>query len=231
METGALPTLAFVRDAALVEICRDLLQPDTAQRLLEDLPDDRAGVWIDFEGRPLLGPILDLDPSVAERGLGAQKEPTRSGFTHATRDLLSQVLRVELVDALDDRLHQLPRRRVVGVLGDRGDSDATPAQHRLEGHRMFSLAGEAGELPDQDFLEGRVGLARLIKHHAELGPVCDPPAFSLVDVLAHDDVPVSFRVVPERPELGGYREIYILAVAGDASIESSRPRMCRFVHR
>ena len=118
MEAGALPTFALVRDATFVEVGGNLLQAEPAQRFLEDLLDNRTGVWIDFQGRPLLGPIQDLDPPVAERRLGTQKEPARGGFPHSSRHLLGEILGVELVHALDDRFHQFAGRRVVGVLSD-----------------------------------------------------------------------------------------------------------------
>ena len=71
-----------------------------------------------------------------------------------------QILAVELVHALDDGLHQLARRCVVGVLGDGDDADALAPEQGFEGDCMLALACEAGELPDQNFLEGGVGNQR-----------------------------------------------------------------------
>ncbi|MXX48086.1 MAG: hypothetical protein F4W99_01665 [Chloroflexi bacterium] len=116
---------------------------------------------------------------------------------------MGQVLGVELVDRLDDRLHQLAGRGVVGVLGDRGDPNAAPAQHRLEGDGVLALAGEARELPDQDLLEGRLGLGGLVQHLAELWPVGDAARLGFVDVLAGDDVAVALGVVAQGAQLGG----------------------------
>ena len=212
VEASTLPAFAFVGDAALVEISRNFLQADAAKRLLEDLLDDRTGIWIDHQCRPLLGPILDFDPSVAERRLRAEKEPSRGGFPHSSSNLLGEVLRVELVHALDDRLHQLAGRRVVSVLGDRGNPDAATTQHRFEGDCVLPLACETGELPDQDLLERRIGQSGFIQHLAKLRAVSNSAALSLVDELAHDQVVVPFGVVPERPELGGHREVNILAI-------------------
>ena len=61
---------------------------------------------------------------------------------------------IEFVHALDDGLHQLAGGGIVGVLGDGDHPDTPPAEHGLEGDGVFPLAGEAGELPDQDFLKG-----------------------------------------------------------------------------
>jgi len=127
MQAVAPPALALVRDPALVQVGRDLLEPDTPPGFVEDLLHDRSGLGIDLQRRPLLGPVLDLDSAVAERRLGTEEEAPRSGLAHAARDFLGQVLGVELIDALDDRLHQLAGRRVVGVLGDRSDADSPPA--------------------------------------------------------------------------------------------------------
>ncbi|MCY3589388.1 MAG: hypothetical protein OXH40_11985 [Chloroflexi bacterium] len=107
------------------------------------------------------------------------------------------------------------------MLGDRSDADAAPAQHRLEGDGVLALAREAGELPDQDLLERRVWLRRLVQHLGELGPVGDPARLGFVDVLASDHIAVAPGVVAQGPELGGDREVNVLAVRGDAGIESS----------
>ncbi|MYD35720.1 MAG: hypothetical protein F4X20_01655 [Dehalococcoidia bacterium] len=69
---------------------------------------------------------------------------------------MGEVLRVELIDALDDGLHELAGRSVVGMFRDGDDTDASPTQHRLEGNGVFALPSEPRELPDEDFLEGRV---------------------------------------------------------------------------
>ena len=67
---------------------------------------------------------------------------------------------------------------------------------------MLPLAREARELPDQDFLERRVRALRLIEHLAELRSVGDSAGLGLVDVLARDDVAVTFGEVAEGAELG-----------------------------
>ena len=43
------------------------------------------------------------------------------------------------------------------MLGDGGHTDAAPAQHRLESDGVLALAGEAGELPHEDLIEGASG--------------------------------------------------------------------------
>ncbi|MYD73104.1 MAG: hypothetical protein F4Y11_02230 [Chloroflexi bacterium] len=132
---------------------------------------------------------------------------------------MGQVLGVELVDRLDDRLHQLAGRGVVGVLGDRGDADAAPPEHRLEGDGVLALAREAGELPDQDLLEGCVRLRGLVQHLGELRPVGDATRLGIVDVLAGDDVTVALGVVAQGPELRRDGEVHVLSVRGDAGVE------------
>ena len=129
---------------------------------------------------------------LAERRHGSEVEAALGRFAHASAHLLGQVLRVELVDALDDRFHQLAGRRVVSVLGDRGDPDSAPAQHRLEGDGVFAFAGEAGELPDQDLLE------RLVRHLRELRPVGDAARLGFVDVFPGQHVAIALGVVAQR---------------------------------
>ena len=125
----------------------------------------------------------------------AEEEAAGGGLAHSPDDFLGKILRVELVDALDDRLHQLARWRVVGVLRDGDDPDAAPAKHRLEGDGVLALAREAREFPHEDLLEGSVLAASRVQHLAELGPVRDTAAFRLVDVLPGDEVAVLLGVV------------------------------------
>ena len=113
----------------------------------------------------------------------------------------------------------LPVGGVVGVLGDGDDPDALAPEHGLEGDGVLALAGEPGELPDQNLPKRSVGLGSLVDHLSELGAVGDATALGLVHVLAGDDVAVLLGVVPERPELGGDGEVHVLAVAGDPGIE------------
>ena len=78
------------------------------------------------------------------------------------RHLLGKILAVELVHALDDGLKELAGGGVVGLLGDGDDADAPAPEHGLEGDGVLALSGEAGELPDQDLLEGGLRLAGLV---------------------------------------------------------------------
>ena len=105
------------------------------------------------------------------------------------------------------------------MLGDGDDADALLAEHGLEGDGVLALAGEAGELPDEDDLEGRVGPAALVDHASELGPVCDASALGLVDVLADDDEAVALSVLAESAQLCGDGEVDVLPVAGDARVD------------
>ena len=82
------------------------------------------------------------------------------------------------------------------MLGDGDDADALAPQHGLEGHGVLPLSGEARELPDQNHLERGGGLAALVDHLAELGPVGDAAALGLVHVLAGHGVAVGLGEVP-----------------------------------
>ncbi|MDE2903299.1 MAG: hypothetical protein OXP73_09730 [Chloroflexota bacterium] len=97
---------------------------------------------------------------------------------------------------------------------------------------MLALPGEAGELPDQDLLEGRVGPAGGLQHPAELGAVSDAPALGLVHVLAGDDVAVLRGIGAQRPQLGGDGQVHVLAVAGDPRVQGHRSvvRLSRHGH-
>ena len=78
---------------------------------------------IDLQGGSLLGSVLHHDPVVAEGSVAGNPEASRCGLPHPPRDLLGQILAVELVHALDDGLHELAGGCVVGVLGDGDDAD------------------------------------------------------------------------------------------------------------
>ena len=225
------PGLAGGRgDAVVVERAGDVEHALAGRGHLEDAPHDLVHGRVEHERGALLAAVLDLDSLVAVGRTAGHPEPPRCSLAHPARDLLGQVLRVELVDRLDDRLHQLAGRGVVGVLGDRGDADPAPAQHRLEGDRVFALAGEAGELPDQDLLEGRVVPGGFVQHLRELGPVGDAARLGLVDVFPGDHVAIALGIVPERPQLGGDGEVDILAIRGDAGVERSCDEIHRLVH-
>ena len=175
-----------------------------------------------FQGGPLLGPVLDHELAVAVGNAAGDPEAPGGGFAHPPVDLFGKIFRVKFIHGLDDGLHELAGGGVVGVLGDGDDADALPTEHGLEGHGVFPLAGEAAEFPDQDFLEGGVGLVGLVKHLAELWAVGDAPALGLVHVLAGDGVAVALGVVAQRPKLGGDGEVHVLAVAGDPGVECRR---------
>ena len=147
----------------------------------------------------LLRPVLDVDLPIAVGGVGGDPEAARSGFPHPPRHLLGEILAVELVHAFDDGLKELAGGGVVSLLGDGDDPDAAPPQHGLEGDGVLALSGEAGELPDEDFLERGLRLGGLVQHPLELGPVGDASALGLVHVLAGDQVAVLLGVFSESP--------------------------------
>ena len=144
-----------------------------------------------------------MDSPIAVGNVGADPETTRGCFPHPALDLLGKILRVELVHALNDRLHQLARWRVIRVLGDRGDADPATTEHRLERDRVLALAGEARELPNQNLLERSVILRRFVQHLAKLWPVCDSAALRLIDVLARHDVAIALGEIAQGAHLGG----------------------------
>ena len=224
-------TARGVGDAVVVEGAGDLGDALALLGEREHALHDGRGLGIHLEHRALLRAVLHVDAGVAVGRAAGDPEAARGGLAHPPRNLLRQVLRVELVDALDDRLHELAGRGVVGVLGDGDDADAAPAQHRLEGDGMLTLAREAAELPDEDLLEGRIVGARLVEHAPELRSVGDAPALGLVDVLAGDQVVVLLGVIAKRAELGGDGKVDVLTVAGHARVESGRCRVGSFAHR
>ena len=185
----------------------------------EDATHDSVGGRVEVQLRALLGAVLDVNPAIAIGDVGGDPEAARGRLAHTPQDLLGKILAIKLVDALDDRLHELAGGGVVGVLRDGDDPNPTSAEHRLEGDGMLALASEAGELPDEDLLEGGVVGTGGVQHLAELGPVGDAAALRLIDVFAGDEVAVLLGVVTQRPQLGGDREVDILAVAGDAGVE------------
>ena len=200
MDAGLAPELPpGAKDALVVEGLGDVHHPVAGLAHVEDALDDAGRVRVGFQGGSLLGSVRHHDPVVAEGGVAGDPEASGCGLPHPPRDLLGQILRVELVHALDDGLHELAGGGVVGVLGDGDDPDALAPEHGLEGDGVLALAGEAGELPDQNLLERSVGLGGCVEHLAELRAVGDAPALGLVHVLADDDVAVLLCMVPERP--------------------------------
>ena len=189
-----------------------------------------AGGFSSSVGR-FFGPSWTWTRLVAVGGVAGDPEASGRGLPHPPRDLLGKILAVELVHALDDGFEELAGGGVVGLLGDGDDADASPAEHGLEGDGVLPLAGEAGEFPDEDFLEGRLRLAGLVQHPLELGPVGDASALGLVHVLAGDEVAVLLGVVPERPQLGGDGQVHVLAVAGDPGVEGRRYQIESVIHQ
>ncbi len=131
------------RDALIVERAGDVEHTLAIHGHVEDAPHNVIDGRVENECGTLLGAVLHLDALVSVRRPTRHPEPARRRLAHSACDLLSQILRVELIDRLDDRFHQLAGGRVVSVLGDRGDSNPAPTQHRLERHSVFTLSGEA----------------------------------------------------------------------------------------
>ena len=148
-----------------------------------------AGGFSSSLGR-FAAPSWTVDPLVAVGCVGGHPEASRRGLPHPPDNLLGEIFRVKFVHALDDGLKELALGGVVGLLGDGDHADAPPAQHGLEGDGVLALAGESGEFPDENLLEGSLGLGGLVQHLLELGPVGDAAALGLVHVLAGDQASV-----------------------------------------
>ncbi len=223
MDRGLLPGMSIGAGVALcVESLGYVQDASALQSHLEDAFNHCGGGRVRLQLRAFLGSVLHPDLVVAVWSVGGHPEAAGRGLSHPPGDLLGQILRVELVHALDDRLHELARWGVVGVFGDGDHLDSLSPQHGLECDGVLTLSGEAGELPDQDHLEWRAGSARGVQHLSELRPVGDAAALGLVDVLTGHGVSVLAGVVPERPQLGGHRQVHVLAVAGHPCVEGRR---------
>ncbi len=107
-----------VGDALGVEGLRDV--QDALARLghREDALHNGSGRGIGFEGGSLLGPVLHHDPGIAVGRPAGDPEASGGCFPHSPPNLLGKIFRVELVNGLDDGLHELARGGVVCVLGD-----------------------------------------------------------------------------------------------------------------
>ena len=90
----------------------------------EDTLHDGGGRRIGFEGGAFLGPILHHELPVAIGYAAGDPEAARGSFPHPSHNFLRQILAVELIDALDDGLHELAGGGVVGVFGDGDHPDA-----------------------------------------------------------------------------------------------------------
>ena len=200
VDGGLEPPLSVGSGYALgVEGLGDVEGASALEGHVEDAPDHGV-VWrVQLQLGPLLGPVLDVDSFEAIGGVGGHPEASRSGLPHPPDNFLRQIFAVEFVHGLDDGLKEPAGGVVLGLLGDGDDSDSPPPQHGLEGDGVLPFPGEPGEFPDQDFLEGGLGLAGLVQHPLELGPVRYLSALGLVHVLAGDQVAVLLGVVPERP--------------------------------
>ena len=219
-----------VGDALVVQGAGDF--QDALARLghIEYPLDDGRGCRVWFQGGALLGTVLDHQPAVAVGHPAGDPEAAGGRLAHPPCNFLGQIFAIELVQTLDDGLHQLAGGSVVGVLGDGDHPHSLAPEHGLEGDGVLPLAGEAGEFPDKNLLEGGVGPAGLIDHLAELGAVGDSAALGLVHVLAGHHVAVLLGVVPEGPKLGGHGEVHVLAVAGDSGVQGRRGLGVLLVH-
>ena len=217
-------------DSLCVECLGDVEGAHALQGHVEHALDHRVLGRVRLQLRARLSSVLHVDLPVAEGCVGAHPEATRGGLAHPPADLLRKIFTIELIDAFDYRLHELAGWRVVGVLCDGDYADALSPEHGLECDGVLSLSGEAGEFPDEDFLERSLRLGGGVQHPAELRPVGDASALGLVDVLTHDHVAVLVGVVSERPQLCGDRQIHVLPVAGHPGVERRRRVVVLYLH-
>ena len=196
----------------------------------EDALHHRSGCGVRFEGGALLGSVLHHELAVAVGHPAGNPEASGRRLPHPSPNLLGKILAVELIDALDDGLHQLAGGGVVGVLGDGDDADALAPEHGLEGDGVLPFAGEPRKFPHKNFAERGLLLRGLVQHPAELRAIGDPAALGLVHVLAGDDVAVLLGVVPQRPQLGCHGQVHVLPVAGHPGIQGRRYGVGIFFH-
>ena len=71
-------------------------------------------------------------------------------------------------------------------------------------------------------LKGASGLAASSSILRNCGPIGYSSALGLVDILAGDVVAVLLCVVPERPQLGGHGQVYVLPFAGHPGVKGRR---------
>ena len=147
-------------------------------------------------------------------------------------NLLGEIFAVEFVHALDDGLKELAGGGVVGLLGDGDDADSSAPQHGLEGDGVLALAGEAGEFPDENLLEGSLGLgwprsaSFWNSGRSAMRPLSASSTYSRAD-----QVVVLLGVVPERPKLGGDGQVHVLAVAGHSCVEGHWYQIESVIHQ
>ncbi len=192
----------------------------TLERHVKDASGDSVRGRVQLQLWSLFRTVGHICPLVSEGCIVGNPEAARSCFPHSSSHLLREVLRVELIDALDDCFHQLAGGCVVRVLGDRGHSNPATSEHRLERNCVLALTREPRKLPDQNLLERGVRLCGLIEHLRELGTVSDAAGLGLVDVLASDNVAIALSKVSQGSQLGRDGEVDVLPVGGDTSIES-----------
>lgn len=166
--------------------------------------------------------VLHLDAVVAKRRPASKVVASGGRLPHTAHHFLRKVLGVELVDTLDNGLHELSSRGVIGMFRDGHDADALASEHRLERDGVLTLAGEPGEFPNEDLIERSIGFRRVVDHLSKLRALGDAATFCLVDILRYDDVIVLFGVITKRPQLCRDGEIDVLPVTGDASVERDR---------
>ena len=92
-------------------------------------------------------------------------------------------------------------------------------EQRLEDDSVLAVTGEARILPDEDELDWRPLTPGLRDHPLELGAVRCAPARNLIHELPDDAEVVLCSVLPQGPELRGYRKVYVLPFAGYTGVE------------
>ena len=164
--------------------------------------------------------VLD---AVAEGGRGL-KLAAPVLFLHAALDLLGQIDGIVFVHGLDHGLHDDAHLAFLDRLLDGDHIDLQLfAQDGFVVYRIVTVAGEAGELPQEDGVKGLgLGLGGG-DQAAEVVAACDLPAgLGLVheNELVRDKVPVGRAPFANLHQLGGGGELHLI-LGGHADIGRS----------
>ena len=144
------------RDPVLVQAVPDFLLAAAGFGLFDDPPYDGGGYWVDDENVVVVVAVffLNLLQLVAVGCPIAGLVAALGNLALAVPDFLAEVVGVELVNVLDDILHEPASGRVIGLLLDGDDADAALLEPVLVDSAVNAVARETRELLDQDGVEG-----------------------------------------------------------------------------
>ena len=175
-------------------------------------PDDLRLLRDDDELPVLIG--------IAEGG-GVDGEAPGHALFHAAPDLSGQVQAVIFVHPFDDALDETAEGAVDEGLRDADHLHAVPAEEGLIHDGFLLVPGEAGELPDQDHVEGPGLLPGGGDHPLELRALVGLSPADAVLLLENElrgqEKAVLFGVVADDFELA-VRGVFQLVVGGDPDV-------------